>query len=199
MELPVQQTSDCGAARTPTGQFAPGHSGNPAGRPRGSKGVATLLVAALRAGEDEAIHRVVIEAALAGDKTAARFCASRMDSAARHQLDPAQLDITPAEARDSFLLHTKLVEAVVEGRMPAKAALETIRLVAAKRQLDRYGFGPPPNPYAGRERDAEREREIEEYMNGLRELMAKEEQQMAEPDTDAAVPSSSPPGTSLCP
>lgn len=124
--------------RTPDGRFAPGHSGNPAGRPKGATSYATRLVAALREGEAETILRAVIEAALDGDKVAARFCAGRIDAAARRGEELPVLDISRAEALDPYIVHAKLVQAVIEGRVSAEHALLLVRLLAAKRGLSPY-------------------------------------------------------------
>ncbi|MCZ2097331.1 MAG: DUF5681 domain-containing protein, partial [Anaerolineae bacterium] len=53
--------------RPPATAWAPGQSGNPAGRPRGTRNRATLLAEALLDGEVDAIVRRVIDGALAGD------------------------------------------------------------------------------------------------------------------------------------
>src|ERR1700676_4349491 len=60
------------------GRFAPGCSGNPAGKRSGTRNRATLLAEALRCGEAENIARVVIDKAGAGDAVAARFCLDRV-------------------------------------------------------------------------------------------------------------------------
>jgi hypothetical protein len=164
-------------ARLPDGRFAPGHSGNPAGRPKGSKGLGTRLVAALREGEDEIILRTVIEEALAGDKVAARFCASRIDAAARDGERGADLPpppgIAPADALNPYYLHAKLVQAVIEGTLPAERALGILRVAAAKRQL---------SDYAGWELDNE---EYTELGGTFRKVEEAEE--------EAATPSDPPP------
>jgi hypothetical protein len=58
--------------RTPEGRFAPGVSGNLAGRPRGSLNRRTLLERAMRPGEDITCARVLWDAATAGDAVSAR-------------------------------------------------------------------------------------------------------------------------------
>src|SRR5262249_4193060 len=58
--------------------FEPGKSGNPKGRPKGSRNQATLLAEALLDGEAEAITRKVINAALEGDTTALRLYLERL-------------------------------------------------------------------------------------------------------------------------
>jgi hypothetical protein len=68
--MATQQTT----TRSSNGRFAPGCSGNPAGKKKGTRNRATLLAEALRDGEGETVARVIIDKALAGDAVAARFC-----------------------------------------------------------------------------------------------------------------------------
>jgi Family of unknown function (DUF5681) len=58
-------------------QFQKGQSGNPAGRPPGSRNKATVIEELLDC-EGEAISRAVIEKAKAGDPTAMRVCMERL-------------------------------------------------------------------------------------------------------------------------
>ena len=58
--------------------FEPGLSGNPAGRPKGSRNKATLAVEILLDGEAEAITRKAIELAKQGDLVAIRLCLERI-------------------------------------------------------------------------------------------------------------------------
>jgi hypothetical protein len=60
------------------GQFQPGQSGNPAGRPVGSRNKATIAAAALLEGEVEQLTRKAVELALGGDTTALRLCIERI-------------------------------------------------------------------------------------------------------------------------
>ena len=81
--------------------FPKGHSGNPAGRPFGSRNKSTIAAQELLAGEAEALTRKAIEAALAGDPTAMRLCLERIlprDRAVRFALPPIKsaADIAPA-------------------------------------------------------------------------------------------------------
>ena len=57
----------------PDGPFPKGHSGNPAGRPRGSRNHSTLMAEILLEGEAEALTRRAIELALEGDTTALKL------------------------------------------------------------------------------------------------------------------------------
>ncbi|HYY36241.1 MAG TPA: DUF5681 domain-containing protein, partial [Xanthobacteraceae bacterium] len=58
-------------------QFQKGRSGNPAGRPFGSRNKATVLMQNLLEGEAEAIGRKAIEMAKGGDMAAIRVCMDR--------------------------------------------------------------------------------------------------------------------------
>lgn len=58
--------------------FTKGTSGNPNGRPQGSRNKATIAIEALLDGEGEALTRKAIELALAGDTTALRLCLERL-------------------------------------------------------------------------------------------------------------------------
>ncbi|MHB1527776.1 MAG: DUF5681 domain-containing protein [Candidatus Dormibacteria bacterium] len=58
--------------------FQPGTSGNPSGRPRGSRNKATLAAETLLEGEAEALTRKAVELALQGDAVALRLCIERV-------------------------------------------------------------------------------------------------------------------------
>jgi len=58
--------------------FQPGKSGNPAGRPAGSRDKATLAIEALLDGEAEALTRKAVAMALEGDTVALRLCMDRI-------------------------------------------------------------------------------------------------------------------------
>ncbi len=60
------------------GQFKPGQSGNPTGKPRGARHRATVAAEALLDGEAEALTRRAVELALEGDTTALRLCLERV-------------------------------------------------------------------------------------------------------------------------
>jgi hypothetical protein len=108
------------AARTAEGRFAPGVSGNPNGRPRGRRNYAGLLEEALRDGEAEAIVRVAIEGALAGDRSLIRFFLGRMCPAMRGRL--VELELPEHWDGDASSFVTAVLRAVAEGRLTAEEA-----------------------------------------------------------------------------
>jgi hypothetical protein len=58
--------------------FKKGDIGNPAGRPVGSRGKATIAAEALMEGETDRLTRKYIDAAPAGDSVALRLCMERI-------------------------------------------------------------------------------------------------------------------------
>jgi hypothetical protein len=82
--------------------FAKGVSGNPAGRPVGSRNAATELAQALLDGEADALMRKCIDDALEGDKTAMKLCLERLvprrSRSVKLELPPIEsaADIAPA-------------------------------------------------------------------------------------------------------
>jgi hypothetical protein len=109
--------------------FAPGVSGNPSGRPRGSRNKTTLAVEALLEGEAEALTRKAIERALEGDATALRLCLDRLAPPRRDR--PAPFDMPAlkeaADARDAF---AAIVAATAEGELTPSEAATLAKLVA---------------------------------------------------------------------
>src|SRR5262245_43322647 len=66
------------SATKSAGRFQKGFSGNPNGRPVGSRNRTTLALQAILDGEGELIIRKAIEMALAGDMVALRLCLERL-------------------------------------------------------------------------------------------------------------------------
>src|SRR5579884_2873573 len=109
----LQRTAETAVRGRP---FAKGQSGNPTGRPRGSRNRASLAAARLLDGEAETLSRKAVELAMAGDPAALRLCLDRIvaprrerpvefalpsiDSAA--DLGPAMAAITRAAASGSI-------------------------------------------------------------------------------------------------
>jgi hypothetical protein len=97
--------------RTEKGQFSKGHSGNGAGKRKGSRNKATLLALEMFEGEAEVLGRKAIELALDGDTVALRLCLERIAPALKER---------PLEAFDMPIINSQ------------KSALKALELVAKK-------------------------------------------------------------------
>jgi hypothetical protein len=78
--LQISDETDGASAAQPRrrGWFKKGQSGNPAGRPRGSRNRKTLLLQQLLDDEGEGLVRKAVELALSGDPTALKLCIDRV-------------------------------------------------------------------------------------------------------------------------
>src|SRR5258708_4192358 len=95
--------------------FKPGTSGNPNGRPKGSRNATTLALESLLDGEAEALTRKAVELALTGDIAALRLCLDRI-LPPRKDL-PVSFDLPPMKASgDAVAAMAALVDAVAAGR-----------------------------------------------------------------------------------
>jgi hypothetical protein len=104
------------------GRFTKGQSGNPAGRPRGSRNAATLACEALLEGQAEALTQKAVEMALAGDTVALKLCLERIYPARKDR--PVTFDLPPiTSARDAADIAAAVAEAVAAGHLtPGEAA-----------------------------------------------------------------------------
>lgn len=121
-----------GAETTKTQQrgrpFEPGQSGNPAGRPKGSRHKATLAIEALLEGEAEGLTRKAIEMALAGDNVAIRLCLDRIAPARKDR--HVTFDLPPVKtAADAVAASGALMAAVSAGDLTPSEAAEVSKIL----------------------------------------------------------------------
>jgi hypothetical protein len=112
------------------GRFQPGQSGNPLGRPAGSRNTATLLLADLIDGEGEDIVRALVTAAKAGDVSAGRTLLDRLVPPRKDRPVAFALP-TLHTAADAVQAMAALTAAVASGALTPSEATELARLVEA--------------------------------------------------------------------
>jgi hypothetical protein len=102
--------------RDQQGRWARGRSGNARGRPVGARNRATVACEDLLAGEAEAITRVAIEKAKAGDVTSLRLCVERIIPLRKGR--PVNIDLPEVETTaDLPPLISRVIRAVAEGEI----------------------------------------------------------------------------------
>jgi hypothetical protein len=109
-DISLQKTAKT-ASRGRGRPFPKGQSGNPAGRPRGSKNRATRAAELLLDGEAEALTRKAVEMALAGDPAALRLCLDRTVAPRRDRA--IDLALPPIHSAADILGAIKVVAAAV--------------------------------------------------------------------------------------
>src|SRR5258705_8372463 len=110
--------------------FQPGQSGNPNGRPKGSRNASTLALEALLDGEAEALTRKAVDLALAGDITALRLCLDRILPPRKDR--PVSFEMPKINnAQDARVASAALLEAVSSGNLTPSEASEVGKLIDA--------------------------------------------------------------------
>lgn len=115
------------------GRFRPGQSGNPAGRPKGSRHATTLAIEALLEGEAEAITRKAIEAAKAGDLVAIRIVLDRVCPPRKSRSVHVELPKIDSAAGVS-LAQQEVLNAVSKGELLLDEAQALSGLIEARRK-----------------------------------------------------------------
>jgi Family of unknown function (DUF5681) len=109
-------------------QFKPGQSGNPDGRPKGSRNVTTVALETLLDGQAAALTQKAIDLALAGDMAALRLCLDRILPPRKDR--PVTFDFpainTAAEAATTM---SAILGAVAAGEITPAEASEIAKLV----------------------------------------------------------------------
>jgi Family of unknown function (DUF5681) len=108
--------------------FKPGQSGNPAGKPKGTRNAITLAMEALLDGESDALTRKAIELAKAGDLQALRLCLERILPPRKDRPVTFALP-TITSAKDALSALSALLTAVSTGELTPSEAAEVGKLV----------------------------------------------------------------------
>ena len=135
---PLQLDAPLGAPAANPGQFKKGQSGNPAGRPRGARNRATLMIAALLDEEGPRLMREAIDRALDGDSLLLRCCVTRMVPVPRGR--PVELDLAEGSAAGDVLASlTATVRAMAEGTISPLEAADVAEVLEGQRRAVETG------------------------------------------------------------
>ena len=121
--LKKQEKSNEGA------RFKSGKSGNPLGRPRGSRNKTTMAVEALLEGDGEGIARKAVEKALEGDMAALRLCLERLLPPRRDR--PVTFELPEIEnVNDLVIASSAILKACAAGTLSPGEAVEIMGLIS---------------------------------------------------------------------
>jgi Family of unknown function (DUF5681) len=110
--------------------FQPGQSGNPAGRPAGSRHKASEMVEILMSGDADAVTKAVIAKALDGDMTAARLVLERIAPPRKGRA--ITLDLPPiANVADLATAQNVVVGAMADGSITTDEAADVAKVLEA--------------------------------------------------------------------
>jgi hypothetical protein len=102
------------------GRFQKGRSGNPKGKPKGTRNRTTIISQNLLEGEAEALVRKVVQLALEGDLTCLRICLERLVPPKKEA--PIEIDLPEIGAiADMPKFFTALMAKLGEGITPSEA------------------------------------------------------------------------------
>lgn len=115
------------------GQWRPGQSGNPSGKPRGAINRTTRAVLELLDGESEALTRKAVELAMDGDTTALRICMERIAPPVKDA--PISVTLPTVEgAEDAPKAMAAVLDAMANGQITPSEAGAVAGIVEAYRR-----------------------------------------------------------------
>ena len=130
--MPADHSQPYIASSNPS-QFQKGQSGNPAGRPRGSRNKATLAAESLLEGELERLTREAIDRAMEGDPLLLRLCITRLMPAPRGRR--VQLDLPAGRDMENIAASLEAtVRAVAEGVISPLEATDLAEVIELQRR-----------------------------------------------------------------
>jgi hypothetical protein len=108
--------------------FQPGQSGNPNGRPKGSRNAATVAIQSLLDGQAQALTQKAVDLALSGDLVALRICLDRILPPRKDRPTEFAMPaiVTIADAPKAM---AAITTAVAQGEITASEAADVSRLV----------------------------------------------------------------------
>jgi hypothetical protein len=147
-----QAAGELPAARDAEGRWRKGVSGNPTGRPRGSRNQATRMAEALLDAASAMLTGKAIELAMEGDGVALRFCLARI--LAPRRSTSVEVDLPPLDTQKDIALAMAAVgEAMSAGDVTSEQAVHLARVVdAARRAIEARDAEFRENHFWGRQR-----------------------------------------------
>lgn len=132
IDPPVKAKAHKAAVKGQKG-FSKGLSGNPKGRPRGSRNKATLMAQALLDGEAENITRKLIDEALSSNMQALKLCIERLVGPRKSQ--PLLCQLPPIETpADIARAYDALWAALGEGELTPQESSPFLAVLDGKRK-----------------------------------------------------------------
>jgi Family of unknown function (DUF5681) len=114
----------------PSTRFKPGQSGNPAGKPKGTRNATTLALETLLDGQATALTQKAIDLALTGDMAALRLCLDRILPPRKDR--PVTFTLPPINsAQDAAATVSAVLAAVATGEITPADAGEISKLIEA--------------------------------------------------------------------
>jgi hypothetical protein len=128
------------STRTPKGQFKNGTSGNPFGRPAGSRNKATLACEQLLDGKSELLTAKLLDMALEGNIHAMRMCLDRTLPPRRERC--INLELRPITSlQDLPILYQDITTAIADGRITPGEGLCLSNILSSHAQtMDRVNL-----------------------------------------------------------
>ena len=113
--------------------FPKGQSGNPSGRPQGSRNKATLALEALMDGQAETITQKAVDLALEGDTTALRLCLERILSPRKSR--PVNIALPEVKTAEGVAeAQGAVVQAVANGELTPEEGSTITGILEARRK-----------------------------------------------------------------
>jgi uncharacterized protein DUF5681 len=148
LEQPNTQSENSGAKHRHRGNWKPGQSGNPAGKPRGAKNHATRIAEALLDGQVAELTQKAVEMAMGGDASVMRALLDRLIAPRKDR--PVSLTMPKIKSADDLIAAAAaLSDATAAGNItPSEAAslstlvgnvakaIETVEIIARLTRLE---------------------------------------------------------------
>jgi len=113
--------------------WKPGQSGNPAGKPKGTRHKITMAMQELLDDEAETLTRKAIDMAKGGDLVAMRLCLERLHPPIKGRT--IKLDLPPINSLDDVLKgHSVIAESLAEGEITPDEAATVASVLEVKRR-----------------------------------------------------------------